>query len=72
MDKFVEELIEVRKRAFPDGKVEIPCVVEELGPLNCACVLHRGSPTFQAVASLSLPVKGEKRTIKSGKSISGA
>ncbi|KAG0630132.1 hypothetical protein M758_1G156600 [Ceratodon purpureus] len=72
LDNFVEELIEVRKRAFPDGRVEIPCIVEEVGPLNCACSLHRGSPTFQAVTT---PVKGDWRVpapIKNGKSISGA
>jgi histidine decarboxylase len=63
LDTFVEELIEVRKRSFPDGKVEIPCIVEEVGMQNCACALHRGAP------------KGEKRVptpSKNGKSISGA
>jgi len=63
LDTFVEELIEVRKRSFPDGKMEIPCIVEEVGIQNCACTLHRGAP------------KGEKRVptpSKNGKSISGA
>ena len=71
LDNFVEELIEVRRRSFPDGKVEIPCIVEEIGPLNCACSLHRGSPTFQAVTTT--PVKGEKRvSAPNKKTISGA
>ena len=68
LDDFVEELIEVRKRSFPDGKVEIPCIVEEIGPLNCACPLHRGAMT-------TTPAKGEKRVsapVKNAKSISGA
>jgi len=66
LDTFVEELIEVRKRSFPDGKVEIPCIVEEVGIQNCACCLHRGAVTTP---------KGEKRvptSSKNGKSISGA
>lgn len=41
LDNFVEELIEVRKRAFPDGNVVVPCIVEEVGPENCACFVHR-------------------------------
>lgn len=62
LDSFVEELIEARKRAFPDGKVEIPCIVEEVGTHNCACILHRGAPP-----------KGEKRVpTNHGKTISGA
>lgn len=68
LNNFVEELIEVRMRAFPDGKVEIPCIVEEVGLQNCACSLHRGAVT-------TTPVKGEKRVpapSKNGKSISGA
>lgn len=68
LDSFVEELIEVRKRSFPDGKVEIPCIVEEVGMQNCACSLHRG-------AVMASP-KGEKRvptpSKNHGKTISGA
>lgn len=41
LDDFVEELIEVRNRAFPDGDVVVPCIVEEVGPENCACSVHR-------------------------------
>jgi histidine decarboxylase len=41
LDSFVEELIAVRERAFPDGNVVVPCIVEEVGPENCACSVHR-------------------------------
>ncbi|KAL2612884.1 hypothetical protein R1flu_024576 [Riccia fluitans] len=40
INKFVKELIESRQRCFSDGKV--PCIVEEVGPENCACEEHRG------------------------------
>lgn len=43
LDDFVEELIEVRKRAFPDGNVVVPCIVEEVGPENCACSVHQNT-----------------------------
>lgn len=41
LDDFIGELIEGRKRAFPDGNVVVPCIVEEVGPENCACSSHR-------------------------------
>ncbi|KAG0578732.1 hypothetical protein M758_4G043000 [Ceratodon purpureus] len=41
LDDFVGELIEARNRAFPDGNVVVPCIVEEVGPENCACSAHR-------------------------------
>ena len=41
LDDFVSELIEVRKRAFPDGNVVVSCIVEEVGPENCACSAHQ-------------------------------
>ncbi|XP_002976233.2 serine decarboxylase 1 [Selaginella moellendorffii] len=37
---FLKELIESRSRLFPDGKIVAPCVAEELGAKNCACVKH--------------------------------
>lgn len=43
LDNFVKELIEARKASFPNGHVKIPCIVEEIGPQNCACILHRGA-----------------------------
>jgi histidine decarboxylase len=42
LDLFVEGLIEARKHSFADGNVIVPCIVEEIGPQNCACSLHRG------------------------------
>jgi len=41
LDLFVEGLIEARKHSFADGNVIVPCIVEEIGPQNCACSLHR-------------------------------
>ncbi|BBN18075.1 serine decarboxylase [Marchantia polymorpha subsp. ruderalis] len=41
LDKFVAELIESRQKCFPDGNVVVPCIVEEVGPENCACNEHK-------------------------------
>lgn len=41
LDDFIGELLEARTRAFPDGNVVVPCIVEEVGPENCACSAHR-------------------------------
>ncbi|KAG6544383.1 hypothetical protein Mapa_014217 [Marchantia paleacea] len=41
LDKFVAELIQSRQKCFPDGKVVVPCIVEEVGPENCACNEHK-------------------------------
>lgn len=45
LDDFVKELVEARKLTFPDGNVIVPCIVEEVGPENCACSLHLGAIT---------------------------
>eukprot|EP00246_Nothoceros_aenigmaticus_P016781 TRINITY_DN7833_c0_g1_i1.p1 TRINITY_DN7833_c0_g1~~TRINITY_DN7833_c0_g1_i1.p1 ORF type:complete len:522 (-),score=94.38 TRINITY_DN7833_c0_g1_i1:766-2331(-) len=43
IDKFVAELIESRKRFFPDGEVVSPCVAQEVGVENCSCKVHLAS-----------------------------
>jgi histidine decarboxylase len=66
LDDFVEELVEARKLNFPDGNVIVPCIVEEIGPQNCACSLHRGAMTT--------PPKAEKPVtapLQNGKQVMG-
>jgi len=62
LDDFVGELIEARKRAFPDGNVVVPCIVEEVGAENCACSAH------QNIASLKSS-KEERKHFSSSNSI---
>ena len=47
LDDFIKELIAVRNRAFADGNVVVPCTVEEVGPENCACSIHRDTVSSQ-------------------------
>jgi histidine decarboxylase len=38
---FVEGLIKARTHSFEDGNVIVLCIVEDIGPQNCACSFHR-------------------------------
>ena len=48
LDDFIGELIEVRKRAFPDGCVVRSCIAEDVGPENCACSAHRNMKSLKS------------------------
>ncbi|GAQ86494.1 serine decarboxylase [Klebsormidium nitens] len=40
LEEFVEELVESRARAFPDGNIVVPCIAEQIGEGNCMCIKH--------------------------------
>jgi histidine decarboxylase len=40
LDLFVDGLIKAHKHSFEDENVIVPCIVEEIGPQNCACSFH--------------------------------
>ncbi|XP_058108141.1 serine decarboxylase 1-like [Magnolia sinica] len=40
LDDFMDELIKKRSSWFQDGKIQTPCIADEIGKENCACVLH--------------------------------
>eukprot|EP00252_Welwitschia_mirabilis_P016973 TRINITY_DN37751_c0_g1_i1.p1 TRINITY_DN37751_c0_g1~~TRINITY_DN37751_c0_g1_i1.p1 ORF type:complete len:503 (+),score=82.67 TRINITY_DN37751_c0_g1_i1:257-1765(+) len=41
LDNFVDELIGNRPKWFPDGKIATPCISNEVGDSNCACLNHK-------------------------------
>ncbi|KAJ8555360.1 hypothetical protein K7X08_012856 [Anisodus acutangulus] len=41
LDNFISELVQQRKQWYQGGRIEPPCIADDIGAQNCACYYHK-------------------------------
>ncbi|XP_059304030.1 histidine decarboxylase-like [Lycium ferocissimum] len=53
LDDFFVDLVQQRKMWYQDGRVQPPCVADDIGAQNCACTHHNGQYSLKAKKTMA-------------------